>query len=264
NELTATHGTGDHYRSSGAFFDVHNPITLGDSLTDHNANGWWKVALTASSVAKGSIDLVLTVDFDENAYKTAHANFDPPDIRDSIEYRVRKGEPNIDNVEEDCGTRAVVAIADLASGTRGVTCSTDPLVNVQSHNARAIVHRGKFLHTLADGTDPRVGDANGTEDRTGLRIDNVYPFAIKNITTVGDYRLVPVEGANGVLTGHCTTHALGGTDANYVLHGISGSPGILRYQCSYNLGPQGKQGLPGPLGHEGPKGDPGLPAPPCP
>ena len=50
--LTNAHGSGDHYRSSGAFFATNNPVILGDSLTEHDNSGWWKVSLTASAIAK--------------------------------------------------------------------------------------------------------------------------------------------------------------------------------------------------------------------
>ena len=260
-QATETHGSGDHYRSSGAFFDTNNPSILRDSLTEHYDDGWWEVSLTASAIAKGSVDLTLTVQFDKDKYKTKHAQFDPPDIRDTVVYKVRKGDPNIKGIESRChdNNKAIIAIDDLRSD-RGVTCSNDFLVDVQRIGASA---SGNFLHTLADGADAnaRVGRASGTEDRTGLLVANEYPFAIHNITAQGDYRYTNVSGARGVLGSHCTEK--NSVDSDYVLHSIAGSPGTLNYGCSYNRGPRGKQGLPGALGHEGDQGERGDPAPAC-
>ena len=259
--LTGTHGSGDHYRSSDAFFDTNNPVMLGDSLTEHNNDGWWQVRLTGSAIAKGSIDLTLAVEFDEVKYKAKHGGFDPPDIRDTVVYKVRKGDPNIQDVKSTCAdNEAITAIDDLRSD-RGVTCSDDFLVDVPNIKPGA---KGNFLHTLADGADlsARVGSASGTEGRTGLLLSNEYPFAIHNITAQGDYRHTNVSGQRGVLGSHCMEEDTS-LNTDYVLHSIAGSPGTLTYGCSYNRGPKGRQGLPGPLGHEGDRGPRGHPAPPC-
>ena len=275
--LTSAHGSGDHYRSSGAFFDTHNPVLLGESLTEHDANGWWRVRLTANPIAKGSIDLVLTVEFDEDNYKARHANFDPPDIRDTTEYKVRLGEPNVQGSQKDCSDKAIVAIDDLASGLRSITCSIDDLVDVPDVGTQA---RGHFLHSLPDGK--RVGDAShllvgspapdvmitraamatDTTDRTGLRRAIPEQYAITQIYADGSYELAPVDGDPGVLG---FKPALPGSQGvclhnSPALSEIIGGVG----KWTNHQGPRGKQGLPGPHGHWGDPGDPGPPAPPCP
>ena len=250
--LTAPHSSGNHYRSSGAFFDTNNPMLLGKSITEHTSDGWWNAALTANSINKGSVDLTLTITFDRTKYKAAHGDFEPPDIRDTVEYKVRKGDPNVENMLEDCNTSAVVAIGDLASGLREVTCSSDfgiQLVNVPNVGTG---QQGNFLHTLADGSDARVGG-----DRTGLKIENVLPHAIENITTSGDYQLTPVNGAAGVLAFPAGSAPCSNNEP--VLTAISAGSGVW----DNHKGPQGVQGLPGPPGRWGPQGPPGYPAPAC-
>ena len=258
-ELTATHGSGDHYRSSGKFFSTaaDNSVLLGQSLTEPDTGGWWKVSLTTVGIAKGSVDLTLTVEFDLAKYKAAHAGFDPPNIRETTTYKVRKGDPNIENMEEDCAISAVVAIDDLDSGVRGVTCSSG--LGAQLVDVPAVLpeQKGNFLHTLADGTDARVGSAAGTENRTGLKIENVLPHAIENITSSGDYVETVVNSKDGVLA--FPKKAAPCPHSDSVLWKIDKEGFFTNHR-----GPRGVQGLPGPPGRWGRKGDKGDPAPPCP
>ena len=277
--LTAAHGSGDHYRSSSAFFAT-NPMHLKESLTTHDADGWWIVELTADPIAKGSVDLVLTVTFDHAKYKTAHANFDPPDIRDVVTYKVRKGDPNVEGVSEDCADHAVVAIDDLATGIRNITCSEDPLVKISNLPPNK---KGKFLHSLADGKettiipsargisdplDPSVLTQSHIQGRTGLRQAIGKYYAITLITEDGDYELTPVDEftatnpAPGVLGFRPPLPGSPGV----CLHNSPALSEIINGEGKWtnHQGPRGKQGLPGPHGHWGGSGDPGPPAPPCP
>ncbi|MDE3270271.1 MAG: hypothetical protein OYH77_08340, partial [Pseudomonadota bacterium] len=177
-----------------------------------------------------------------------------------------------DNVEEDCGTRAVVAIADLASGTRGVTCSTDPLVSVP---ALMSPPSGNFLHTLATGSDTRVGGG-----RTGLQRMVASSRAIADISFSGAYELAaigsnldgtPKPGVLGFVRPSSITCAttLAGDLRGQNLPALSEIAGG-HPRWTHHLGPQGKQGIPGPPGYKGPQGAPGPPGtcpttpPPCP
>ena len=257
-ELTATHGSGDHYRSSGKFFSTaaDNSVLLGQSLTEPETGGWWKVSLTTAGISKGSVDLTLTVEFDLTKYKAAHAEFDPPDFRETTTYKVRKGDPNVENMEEDCTNSAVVSIDDLNSGVRGVTCSSDLGVYLVDVPTVLQEKKGNFLHTLADGTDARVGTAPGTENRVGLEIEYVFPHAIENITSSGDYVETVVNSKPGVLA-----FSAGNVCSN-------NSPVLWKIDkdgfFTNHKGPRGVQGLPGPPGYWGPKGEKGDPAPACP
>ena len=259
--LTGTHGVGDHYPASGTFFTT-NPTVLGESITEHDNNGWWATRLSAASVAKGSIDLVLTITFDRDKYKSRHAGFEPPDIRDTLTYRVRHGDPNVQGREEDCANTAVITVDDLATGLRGITCSDAKLVDVQDNNARPVIHKGQFLHALADGSDARVGNGGtGTQDRTGLKVEDIFPHAIQDINTHGDSIRVEVNSKDGVLGFEPKQEPCPAAKNDPVLAEIT-STGEPKWDNQ--RGPRGAQGLPGPPGYWGLDGCQGRPSPPCP
>ena len=240
--LTSPYGIGGAYRSSGSFFPT-NPIYLADSLTEEDADGWWEVSLTGSGIAKGSVDLMLKMKFLKNKYMSAHGNFNPPDIKEDLEYRVRHSREAIAGGDADCGSSAVVAIGDLVGASvKDVSCSTHNLINVAGGGA---TDQGNVVLGFSSSAIVRTED--GVNHRSAiLRYDTgLYPYSQKGISFIrnGGIPSPPTENRTLVRVGSCSQfNAVVSTD-------LGGG-----FSCANNAGPKGGTG---------PKGRSDMPCP-CP